>query len=289
MKKIIATLSTLALALGLMAVGCAPAQANPSPSNVSYVVVPHPDDEWQTWSLVENSPANYKVFIVLTKGEQTGYCNPKWTTVCADRRVSSLLGFLSQMSQSDATLPGDWTALGTKGEFSPLGFALSKTDGSGAYAAPRTADVYLDTQNRGAVVSYDLGDGDLTKDEVTWAIKTTLAQRAALGIDTSLPSYNILGTYYNKNYPGCGLYTHGDHYSVHQSIYSVNFGVKYQAAATCKSDPETGRTDLTDVSTNTAAWGAGGAFGSHYGWLADYSLNKVPFFSTQSFWIRHRN
>lgn len=34
-------------------------------SQVSYVVSPHPDDDFQGWSLVENSPLNYKSSLFL--------------------------------------------------------------------------------------------------------------------------------------------------------------------------------------------------------------------------------
>ena len=37
-------------------------------------VFPHPDDEFQAWSLLEDRPDQYKVFVFGTRGESSGYC-----------------------------------------------------------------------------------------------------------------------------------------------------------------------------------------------------------------------
>ena len=43
-------------------------------TDVADVAVPHPDDEIHAWSLIEDTPDTYGVFIVMTKGEQTLNC-----------------------------------------------------------------------------------------------------------------------------------------------------------------------------------------------------------------------
>lgn len=306
MKTIRYVLAILA-AFILIPLGATSAQASANPQQVSYVVIPHPDDEWQTWALIENSTANYKVFIIATEGDQTGYCpkpfkgkfpdptpipNAKWTADCSQARINSWLDFTTRMSKTDPAVPGDWEALGKKGPFPANGTVLTRTDGGKAYAADRSVDVYVDRQGRGAAVFFDLGDGDLTEQEVVWAIKTTMNNRQALGINTTLPNYNLLGTFYNKNYSQCVVYAHPDHYSVHRAIYHHKFDVNYQSAATCRTDSDTRRTVTVTKKTTDAAWAATGHFRQSYGWLGTWALQSGTsqhgsvFMQSQSFWIR---
>jgi hypothetical protein len=299
----------LAGALLLAGIGAAPASAvdYPAPIQMSYVVVPHPDDEWETWALVENSPANYKVFIIPTTGDQTGYCTTpaagapapvpmmsgKWTPECSQARINSWLNFTTGMSQSDPSVPGDWQALGNRGPFPANGTALTRQDGGAPYAASRAPLVFLDRQGRGAAVFYDLGDGDLTEQEVVWAIKTTMDNRAALGINSTLPNYNILGGFSNKYYANCAVYDHPDHYSLHRAIYHYKFAVVYQSAATCRADTDTRRTVKVSQKSSDAAFTTGtGHFRKHYGWLGTYGFATGDsqlniFMQSQSFWIRY--
>ena len=90
---------------------------------IQYVVIPHPDDELSAWSLIQRSPADYPVFIVLTQGEQTqmgdgrglqadrGEVIPqpqpftgRGTPNLRGQRLSSWHGFLDAMSATDPTL-----------------------------------------------------------------------------------------------------------------------------------------------------------------------------------------
>ncbi len=64
--------SVVAVALVPIVVPVPAAQA--APRQISYVVAPHPDDEYQMWSLIEHSSDNYKVVLVMTQGEESGYC-----------------------------------------------------------------------------------------------------------------------------------------------------------------------------------------------------------------------
>ncbi|MCS5713218.1 hypothetical protein NVV95_01490 [Herbiconiux sp. CPCC 205716] len=61
--------ATVSAVLGGLAL--APSASDP-PRGTVVVVVPHPDDEFQAWSLLDG----YTVFVVLTRGEQTQYCDP---------------------------------------------------------------------------------------------------------------------------------------------------------------------------------------------------------------------
>lgn len=305
------TVVGLAAGAFLIAAGVAGITApnsNPEPSAMSYIVLPHPDDEWQAWSLIENSPANYKVFISTTEGEQSGYCDlpregthprpmpyptGKWTPECGDARMNSWLGFLTKMSEHDPTIPGDWGEMELVGPLPAIGFDLSTDDGGVVAPANRMARVWVDDDDRGAAISFDLGDGDLTVQEVEWAVRTVMNNRDELGIDDDLPIYNIIGTFaHNGSYGAqCALYTHPDHRAVHVALYSINFGVTgYQTAATCSTDPDEARTKLVSFDSTVTAWnGPEFAFQTNYGWLGGYPITYYQdklFMRTQSFWTR---
>ena len=299
----VATVLTVAVA-PLTGMSPAIADTPPAPSAMSYVVVPHPDDEWQAWSLIENSPANYKVFISMTEGEQSGYCDKpsgtvtpapvaKWTDTCSQARLNSWLGFFTKMSATDPTIPGDWNVLPESAALPANGYTLRTDDGGRIANADRRARVAVDKQGRGAAIMFDLGDGDLTAKEVEWAVKAVLSNRATLGINTNLPSWNILGSFSHGGSYGssCYVYPHPDHYAVHRVLYAYNFGTKgYQTAATCAGDSDVARTKrVTDKSIN-AAWSSTGAFKTSYGWLGGYALStdqRKLFMAPQSFWQRY--
>ena len=42
---------------------------------IRYIVIPHPDDEFEAWSMVANDTTHYIVFILLTRGEHSSYCD----------------------------------------------------------------------------------------------------------------------------------------------------------------------------------------------------------------------
>ena len=42
---------------------------------IRYIVIPHPDDEFEAWSMVANDTTHYIVFILLTRGEDSSYCD----------------------------------------------------------------------------------------------------------------------------------------------------------------------------------------------------------------------
>ena len=139
------------------------------PNKMSYIVVPHPDDEMQAWSLIEDSPDNYQVFIVMTRGEQTSYCSSpghdagtgeaapdpwptgKWTSTCEEARESSFLDFLEGMGATDDGLPTDYTYRGKKGPFGAGGITICRYD-SGGCISDRTADVWTSALASGRLV-----------------------------------------------------------------------------------------------------------------------------------------
>lgn len=257
---------------------------------IQYVVTAHPDDELASWSLIEKSPANYPVFIVLTQGERTAYCEASgrahWqpdlgearpgaalpytgrgSSECRDARIASWHRFLDTMAQTDSAL--------SKGP--PLRRTI--TEGG------RSFRVWAD--GKSARVAFDLGDGNLTASEVTWAIQAVRSRRAQLFPLTK--EYGVIAASYSnlRRDIGCEVYDHPDHRAVHAAIWSTNQGTPGpQWGRTCVNDPDVrgtgGRIEEIDSDTFSAALGVDapswdparypdarrrGAFQVHYGWL----------------------
>lgn len=248
---------------------------------LAYVVIPHPDDEFEAWSLVERSSDNYTVFVLMTHGEETSGCrvpseggadwyqgpgskvgqpdlgelvygNPwqgRWNPACDAARLASFHLFLDRMAQKDPTLPqnppyrGRVCFPGKTGD----GIAPGRLD-NGVRHASSCADVYA--SSRGARVIFDLGDTDLTSAEVLWAINAVRTNRASLGIP-DLPEHEVLGAaFYNATapnsgvaqYPACDYYGHPDHHAIHVALWTTHLGAGPQLVRTCDADPDVANT-----------------------------------------------
>lgn len=293
MRAIVATLAGLVLALA--GVGVAPMSATAAaPTHLQYVVIPHPDDEWQAWAQVENDPTTYKIFVLMTNGEQSMYCDSyggKWSFACENKRLNSWAGFFSQMATTDATLPGALGAKYATRAFPANGVTICRDDATPCARSVRAAVVQNDGQGRGALVSFNLGDGDLTEPEVDWALDTVLANRAEFGIP-NLPVKNMVASFANNGGP-CYNYPHGDHRAVHLALYNRTYPVPAQLGATCSTPGSTMHVDK-QVSERSiaAAWTATtGAFHKNYGWLGGYDIDRTGqygsvFMAKQSFWVK---
>jgi len=289
-----------------------------TPREVTYIVVPHPDDEFQAWSLIEDTPDQYKVFLVLTNGEQTQYCEPGGYAAsyqpgleaaadpipdgrngekCGEARAHSLIDYISGMAKTDPTIPGDFAAPAVAGPFPAEAGTVCRRDGPDCTVEDHDAQVWVDRQGRGAVVMLDLGDGDLTADEVRWGVSTVVANRESLGLEHTLPNGGIFGSFANSRYD-CFSYPHPDHVAVHDALWSTNFNAGPQLAATCADDPAgvIHRKVSDDVVEAAFAVDANGVRqGAHtynYGWLdaAYYPVDRRGqtelFTQNQYFWTR---
>lgn len=295
------------------------------PSSTVYVVFPHPDDEFQAWSLIEGEPDEYKVFVALTRGEAVGFCNPRnlknvlredlgeqppnptpedtYTETCEQARASSLLNFLHQMSQTDPTIPGNFGAgqtftVGQESEVEPCRTASKTSTGEteGCDHA-KEVKVWTDEEGRGAVVIFNLGDGDLTKEEVQWAVEALLSEGEQWGLDTP-GEPTLIGGFSNYETDFCPRYDQPDHHAVERALYEVDYGVGPQLGATCFDDPRTVLTATVSEKSVQAAFEVAddgtrlGAHGVHYGWLHEdvYPLARWDqsevFHRVQSFWVR---
>lgn len=323
MRRCGAAAACLALA-ALLAAACtgAPHDDPATPASVDYIVSPHPDDEFQGWSLVEDSPSTYQVFIVLTHGEETGFCRPRayaedgldapferpadpepqgrWTPSCERARLGSWLAFMEDMSAHDPSLPGRLKDLGTKGPFPGGGAQVCRRDrderacGEGA----RSVRVWQDERGRGALVAFDLGDGDLSAEEVVWAVDTVRRHREDLGLPADLPEGDLVGaSFSNLEHPDCYVYEHPDHRAVHDALHEHDFGVGRQLGATCRSDPAADLLETVSRAGVEAAFAREGrtrvgAHNANYGWLhtESYPVDRhgqdTLFHAEQAFWTR---
>ena len=73
--RLLAIALSLVLGVAGLTANAGPATAVPATSKtqLQYIVIPHPDDEYEAWSLVEKSAGNYPVFLVMTHGEETSF------------------------------------------------------------------------------------------------------------------------------------------------------------------------------------------------------------------------
>lgn len=291
-----------------------------APSATLYVV-PHADDEFQFWSVFDEEATDYKILAVLTRGEQTSFCerdswtaslqedlgevrpspepDGRWTRECEEARVGSLLGYLGQMSESDPRVPGDFAEPVTYGPLDGGDQELCRMDGDEPNCGDeiREVEVWLDRQNRGAVVQFNLGDGDLTQDRVEWALKALKKHREKWGLAPDVEAGAIVGSFANDGSQRCFEYPHPDHVAVHDALWNVNFKMGPQLGATCTLDPRQSLTRVVSDEASRAAFDLGpdgvrrGAHERHYGWLhaATYPLafrDEELFHRVQSFWVR---
>ena len=256
-------------------------------SMINYVIGAHPDDEFLGWSLVEKRPDVYPVFVILTKGEATGFgegagyqpalaeAHPggafpseRHSPELKAQRVASWNRFLDLMAPVDG-------ALGIPSEVS----YGSRPDG----AYPFEVRVGHDS----ARVIFDSGDGSLDQQEVADMI-WVLRRNVAPGRFPAIPEGDIIGISYSNLSDGSAQsYAHNDHSAVHDALWDVDFGMPgHQYARTTHSDPERDLVASVTRQGYQAAMGVDpqtcrrtGAMQQAYGWLAfslDGNLNPCP-------------
>ena len=275
-----------------------------------YFVIPHPDDEVESWSLLEQGTDHYPVLMLLTRGEATRYCDgsgfdpgtgerapapqPFGQSTCPDERVDAWHFFLDEMAKSGRSHLGTVTWAGRfVGEVGPGETTPARCDGNSCRES-RAFDAWVG--ERSARIVFDLGDGDLTKEEVIWAVRTVQRTRRLFPIQNE--DDVVAAGYANKN-PLFGLpYMHGDHLAIHHAIFETDLGLP---------GPQWGRTSFGDPDAALTLDVSGYAYdamfhvdgerrvGAHtvaYGWLASPYYRgcengyACPFSHHQKFWRR---
>ncbi len=262
-----------------------------------YVVVPHPDDELEAWSLLEDRADQYPVFVLCTHGEQTVYADGRghqpelgertplpqpWgrrgsATVRA-QRLGSFSAFLDGVAALDRSLDARLVDHGVLDEGAePFSLAVGE---------------------RSARVVFDGGDGRLTSAFVSAALQRTRELRT-----TSLPVQEeggVVGAAYWNTTPGSVRYVHRDHRAVHTALWHTDQGLPGpQECRTGTADPDAVRTESVSPQTYEALMGIApdgrrtGLFQQVYGWLgpqqgwpAGETDATTMWSRQQSFWRR---
>jgi hypothetical protein len=230
-----------------------------------------------SWADYYGSEPAHKVFIYLTLGEQTGYCGSsvglednegeaaptpspwdgtgddgKWGSDCEDARVNSTLTFLDYYANNYSEIADEFSyrdtySLSDTDPVNPCRSDLSDdppadgTSNSGSCTSYGDADnvrVYNGTNGPTTLLFFNLGDGDVTEDEVVWAIRRVNENKFLFGIP-DLTLWNMYGNFSNMSYSSCTGYTYEDHKKVHNALWNTDFGVVgNQYGATCSTDPD---------------------------------------------------
>lgn len=304
----------------------APAFAAPPPEpKIRYVVSPHPDDDFSGWGMVANDTSHYLVFIVATRGEETSFCDGRGlqedygertpqpqpftgrlTPNCEAQRIDSWHAFLDGMVAVNDNLDVPVSAGSQDG-----GISWDVTPARCHGGSCRISSEFdLHVGKKTARLVFDLGDGDLTPAEVTWAIQTARRIRSS-----SLPvtaADDIVGaSYFNSSDAAYYLYDHGDHKAVRDALWDTDQKVPGpQWGRTVPSDPSRAVTVEIDDETYCAAMCVTpppidpdknptarrtGVFQRSFGWLAFTSNTYWPasqqpdvflFSKSQDFWSR---
>lgn len=253
---------------------------------IQYVAIPHPDDEFEAWSLIQNSPANYPVFILLTRGEATPACIPTplftlpWLdqpgelvpvpyptgnkyvdptgtgrTTCALARVNSFIQVMSRQPGLDPYL--DVPAY--------VGAFTSGNPTSGCPVSSLNYDLYLGGLSAWAI--FDLGDQDLNSCEVTWAIQSIRQVRG--NVFPLKNEYGVIAaSYYNASSSSCDFYTHQDHAAVVNAVRNTNQGTPGpQWVPVCSSQGYARSGSISDLIWTANLEPIVGIQQQHYGWL----------------------
>jgi hypothetical protein len=266
----------LLVAAGLVAAACGPDVAGSSGQGndadgrrLQYVLVPHPDDEYQGWALVAERSETYPVFILLTHGERTVMCDGRGfhpehgerapqpqpfvaddRARCAAQRLDTWHAFLDAMAALDDTLdvPGEEaTITGAPPEDGP------------APSHPDRPDPPLDFSLRVGVDSaravFDLGDGDLEAYEVAWALETVRAERSRLPVTAE---GDAVGAAFSNpaGLEDCVAYPHPDHAAVVDALWETDFGLPgAQYGRVCATDPRAAVVEAVPAELHEAVWG----------------------------------
>lgn len=319
--------AVLGVAGAFVGLGTAAASLDP-PSDVAMIFVnPHPDDEYQHWALLEESPDLYSLVVLLTRGEQSGFCEPegvasgwqeglepapepipdgRFTDACAEARIASFTNFFRDMGQVDDTVPSDFGPARVTAPLPDPERVVCRLDEGEECITNTTVEVLEDARGRGALLIFDLGDGDVTEAEVAWAVHSVLNVFVPELLPETTRVAGIIGGYSTPEagFPGCFSYPHPDHLAVDRALWTIDFGTGFQASATCATDPRrqlyarvsalsTEHAFRTEPAPGATEVLRTGAHTANYGWLhaAYYPVSTFGqgelFHQGQHYWVRY--
>ncbi|MBP6996582.1 MAG: cell wall-binding repeat-containing protein [Phycicoccus sp.] len=264
---------------------------------IRWIPIVHPDDEMSSVSVWgARDPNRYDVYVLLSTGEGTGYCsggtisNP-WqsieylppqpmpaigTDACKSLRLGSWANFLGSTgasvptsgwtSRTGESVTYDGTDMGTPVRVDANGSTVDAT-GFRTWVGPKHA-----------VFQFDLGE--MTMDEVTWALANS---RALTGILPTQVEGEIIGGGYHNDTSSGSIYIHADHEALNYALRYRNFGTEgsqYDPVGHTMPLRTFGAFDYdycthmchpasTNGWTSAATSAAIGDFQYHYGWLHD--------------------
>lgn len=321
---IVAVSAIIAIFVGMGVVAEQRSSADP----VAIIFVnPHPDDEYQHWALLEKRPDIVSLVVLLTQGERTVFCDEeglrvgwqrdlepaprplpeaRFTESCTDARVNAFLSYFEDMATVDASVPGRFADPVTTQSFDDAEAVVCRLDDDDNCTVTTSAEVYRDLEGRGSLVIFDLGDGDLTVDEVQWALRAVIDILADDLLPRETRIAGIVGGYSTpyEGYWGCYTYPHDDHLAVDQALWQIDFGVGFQASATCATDPRRQLYARVSDEATDAAFATEpvprsrevrrtGAHTANYGWLHSdfYPVSRFGqtelFHQGQHYWVRY--
>jgi hypothetical protein len=257
-----------------------------APRRIQYVVVPHPDDEFQAWSLIEGTTDRYTVFVLLTHGEASGMLDGHGFDAAKGERTPQPQPFHGRHSTfGRAQRLDSWHA-----------FLDAMADEDPATLDVPTFHGHLDTSRGGvdvfigegtARVVFDLGDGRLDQDAVADA--TTIVRTQVRPLLPHQEEADVIGaSYFNASDDAAPIYTHRDHRAVHEALWNVDLGVPgRQRCRTTHGDPDVvaatgGTTRAISPETYEAMMALGpddrrqGHYQRIYGWLAFFDGGAFP-------------
>ncbi len=201
---------------------------------IRYVVIPHPDDEFSVWSMVDDR--HYNVFVLLTQGEGSGYCDghgldagagerpplpqpfagPR-TATCAAQRLDSWRQFLDDMGTADPAV-GPAKLIGVLRARSMPGQPTPTRCGPTGCGPADTVQLWIGS--RSARIVFDLGDGQVTPRSATWAIQEARLLRFRL--PTQHETDIVGATYLNTADPHWFRYDHTDQRALAAALSSID-------------------------------------------------------------------
>jgi len=253
---------------------------------VDYVFIPHPDDEIEGWAAFQSDRRAYPLFIVLTRGEATVFCDVAnyaagWqpffeelpaipvprvrrSGLCAQARIDSFNAFMDAMAAVD---PEHDDAIGR--DLPRTGRAPSPPPG----CRVRSTQFRLWIGAHHARLVLDAGDGSLRPCHIPWALQVA---RNLLRLLPVRSEGNAIGDGYYGPRARCGAaaYTNSDHYAVYEAMRKMKLGVAgKQWQLVCADDSPSVYRVLPGSIRDFAFPSITGEIERHYGWL---SVSRVP-------------